>query len=252
MKTQIEKSDLFRKLHVKGNPLVLFNVWDVASAQCLQEAGAKAIATSSWSVAAAYGYEDGEKCPLHLAIENIKRIVNAVDLPVTMDFEGGYANTLEVLEKNIAMVIDTGIVGINFEDQVVGKHCLYSIEEQSERIGVIRKVSQSVPFFINARTDIFLQENDTEQQLQAALTRAKAYASAGADSFFVPGLHNIDAIAKLCDLSPIPVNVMLGTSNLTINMLKEVGVARVSYGPSPFFHVMQALKENMSTVLTKS
>lgn len=257
MKKQIELGNLFSKLHVKGDPLILFNIWDVASAKCVEESGAHAIATSSWSVAATHGYVDGEKLPLNLAIANIKRIVDAVELPVTMDFEGGYTGTLSELGKNISTVIDAGIVGINFEDQIVGENSLYSIEEQCDRISVIRKTAKekSIPLFLNARTDIFFQtdpSSHTGKLLEKALERATSYASAGADSFFVPGLSNIDYIEKLCDLSPIPINVMLAPQGLSIKTLTDVGVGRISYGPSPFSQVMNILKESTRDVYLAS
>src|SRR5687767_12377908 len=116
MKVQKEQADLFARLHVKGDPLILFNIWDAGSAKAVAEAGATAIATGSWSVAAAYGYADGQMLPLNDAIDNITRIVNAVDLPVTLDFEGGYAADVETLKEHTARVVDSGTVGINFED----------------------------------------------------------------------------------------------------------------------------------------
>lgn len=255
MKKQIERGNLFNQLHVKGEPLILFNIWDAESAKCVEKSGAKAIATSSWSVAATYGYKDGEKVPLDLVIANNKRIVDAVELPVTVDFEGGYASTLAELGKNILTVIDTGIVGINVEDQIFGKNSLYSTEEQCNRISVIRRTAKEkiMPLFINARTDIFLQadlSDHTEKLLEEALRRVESYAVAGADGFFVPGLSNMNHIAKLCDLSPIPINVMLASQDLSVKVLKDAGVARVSYGPTPFFQVMNRLKENACAAIS--
>jgi len=86
----MERANLLRNLHIKGDPVILFNIWDAGSAQAMQEIGAKALATGSWSVAAAHGFHDGEKLPLDLALANLKRIVASVDLPVTIDLEGGY------------------------------------------------------------------------------------------------------------------------------------------------------------------
>lgn len=180
--------------------------------------------------------------------------MDAVDLPVTVDFEGGYANTLPDLGKNISTVIDTGIAGINFEDQIVGENSMYAIEEQCNRIALIRKTAneKSIPLFINARTDIFFQTDPsahTEKLLEEALERASAYAKVGADGFFVPGLSKLDYIAKLCDQSPIPINVMLVSKDLSIKMLKDAGVARISCGPSPFIQVMNTLKESARIAL---
>src|SRR6478672_10014282 len=106
MKDQIEKADKFAKLHVKGDPLIIFNVWDAGTAKAAVDAGAKAVATGSWAVAAANGFEDGEKIPLEFVLENLERITRAVDVPVSLDFEGGYAVEPSELAKNIARVID--------------------------------------------------------------------------------------------------------------------------------------------------
>ena len=157
--TQIDRAKLFTSLHVKGDPLVLFNVWDPGSARAVAEAGARAIATGSWSVAAALGCDDGEDVPLDLVLANAKRIVTAVDLPVTIDIEGGYAPAPQVVAENVRQLIEAGAVGCNFEDQIVSGDGLYSTEEQCARIAAIRSVAMemAVPFFINARTDLFLQ-----------------------------------------------------------------------------------------------
>lgn len=159
MKNQIEHARLLKKLHIKGNPLILFNIWDAGSAQAMQEIGVKAIATSSWSVAASHGYEDGEKLSLDLALANLKRIIATVDLPVTIDIEGGYGRLSSEIEETIKQVIEAGAVGINFEDQIVGTENLYSLKDQCERIKTIRRVSEqtSIPIFINARTDVFFK-----------------------------------------------------------------------------------------------
>src|SRR5262249_22585783 len=157
--TQRERADLFRDLHVKGNPLMLFNIWDAGSAKTIEEAGAKAIATGSWSVAAANGFDDGEKLPFNVALANLERIVASVRAPVTIDLEGGYATKNSELKENIKKVIAAGAIGINFEDQIVGGEGLYPIEEQAARIKAIGKASEekSLPLFINARTDVFLK-----------------------------------------------------------------------------------------------
>src|SRR4030095_7925299 len=116
---QSAKAARFAALHVKGAPLLLYNAWDAGSAQAILDAGAKAIATSSWSVAEAQGYRDGEHVPLSLVEQIIARITKTVDLPVTVDIEGGYSGDDSVLAKNVARLIDLGVIGINFEDRVV-------------------------------------------------------------------------------------------------------------------------------------
>src|SRR5215204_5999164 len=195
MMTQKAKAELFRDLHIKGNPLILYNIWDAGSAKAIEEAGAKAIATGSWSVAAANGFKDGEEMPLDLALTNLERIVASVSAPVTIDLEGGYTTDNSQLKENIKKVIGAGAVGINFEDQIVGGEGLYAIEEQAARIEAVRQAAEqvSLPLFINARTDVFLKTYPARHniaQLDEAARRASAYARAGASGLFAPGLRD--------------------------------------------------------------
>jgi 2-methylisocitrate lyase-like PEP mutase family enzyme len=248
MTTQADRATLFAQLHSKGDPLMLFNIWDAGSARALQDAGAKAVATGSWSVAAAHGYPDGEKIPLNLVLSNAQRICDAINLPVTIDFEGGYGRTPEELKEPVQQLISTGAVGINFEDQIIGGSGLYSIEDQSERIRAIRKAAEevSIPLFINARTDIFLKaerSNHSKDHVKEAIRRAEAYASAGASGFFAPGLRNREFISKLCDRSPLPVNILQFPDMDSPKTLAELGVARISYGPFPYRQMIDWIKD---------
>ncbi|MEP6788181.1 MAG: isocitrate lyase/phosphoenolpyruvate mutase family protein [Acidobacteriota bacterium] len=247
MTTQKEKAELFGSLHIKGEPIILFNIWDAGSAKAVQDAGAKAIATGSWSVAAAQGFFDAEALPLNLALENITRIVGSVGLPVTLDFEGGYATDLATLRSNIEKVIDTAAIGINFEDQIVGGEGLYSVEEQSTRISAIRDAAKTkgIPLFINARTDVFLKNGPSThaEHFEEAITRGLAYADAGASGLFVPGLKDPKLIKEICSRSPLPVNIMVMTDTPSNQEMAELGVGRISYGPGPYRQIMEALKE---------
>ncbi|MCB9461458.1 MAG: isocitrate lyase/phosphoenolpyruvate mutase family protein [Anaerolineaceae bacterium] len=246
MPTQVEKAELFASLHVKGNPLLLFNIWDAGSAKAVASAGAKALATGSASVAEANGYEDGETTPLDFVLDNIRRIVSAVDVPVSLDFEGGYAVEPEALIKNVAKVVQTGVVGINFEDQVVNGEGLHPLDLQVARIQTARRAADEagVPLYINARTDIYLQTPPAERtqvHLAQAIERAQAFAEAGASGFFAPGLKDPDDIAKLCAASPLPVNIMNLMDDTDNAKLAQLGVARISYGPSPYRTLMGLL-----------
>lgn len=248
MITQIESANLLKKLHVKGQPLVLFNIWDAGSAKAIQETGAKVIATGSWSVAAAHGYDDGEKLPFDLVLANIQRIIASVDIPVTIDLEGGYGKNPIKVKENIIKIIEAGAVGINFEDQIIDGEGLYSVEDQCARIKAIREVAKhaAIPIFINARTDLFFKTeatNHNNEHLEAAIARATAYAESGASGFFAPGLRDARYIQKLCERSPIPVNVMIMPDTPSPKQLAELGVARISYGPGPYCQVMDFLKK---------
>ncbi len=236
---QEERARAFQALHRKGDPIVLYNIWDAGSALCVAEAGAKALATGSWSVAAAHGFADGQKIPLQLLVEIAREIVAATDLPLSVDFEGAYSQDPAQGAANVAQLIDAGAIGLNFEDQVVGKGGIHPIDKQVARIRAIRDMAerQNVPLFINARTDLFLQESDAARHaglMNEAIARAKAYAEAGASGFFAPGLADAGLIARLCSASSLPVNVMMKPGAPDLPTLAAAGVGRVSYGPFPY------------------
>lgn len=246
-----EKFKLFKSLHVKGDPLVLYNIWDAGGAKALAETGARAIATGSWSVAAAHGYPDGEAIPLDFLLILAGRIAGATGLPLTVDFEGGYAEAPDALAENARRLAATGAVGMNFEDQVVGGAGVYPIARQAERIGAIRKAA-GPDFFLNARTDLFLKEPDRARHaafLSEAKTRAAAYAEAGASGFFVPGLIDPSLIAEICAATALPVNVMAMPGAPSRATLAELGAARISHGPFPYRQAMADLAERFRTAL---
>jgi len=228
----------FAFLHCKGNPLVLYNIWDAGSAGTVADAGAKAIATGSWSVAAAQGFADGQALPLDRLLRVASEIVQAVDLPVSIDFEGGYAVSPEDLADNIRALIGTGAVGLNFEDQVVGGDGLHDIGLQTRRIEAIRVAAEAegVPLFINARCDLFLQSavKDHAAQIDAAIRRGRAYGEAGASGYFVPGLIDPALIAQVCAAVDLPVNVLKSPTAPDNAALSACGVARISHGPFPY------------------
>ena len=237
--SQSDKARRFADLHTPDDPLVLFNIWDAGSARAVADAGAAAIATGSWSVAAAQGYPDGEKIPLDLLLEIAGRIVAATDLPVSIDFEGGYAREPGQLRANTRRLLDTGAIGINFEDQITGADGLYDIEEQADRISAIRQAAEEarVPLFINARTDLFLKQSDQTMHaglLDEAIERAARYAAAGASGFFVPGLADAGLSARICGAVSLPVNVMRLGATPSSRDLGALGVARISAGPAPY------------------
>jgi 2-methylisocitrate lyase-like PEP mutase family enzyme len=248
MSDQRSDAETFRRLHVAGDPLVLFNAWDAGSARAVAAAGARAIATGSWSVAAAHGYPDGEALPLELAIANLERIVRAVELPVTIDLESGYGARPAAVAESFTRALRAGAVGCNLEDRVIGGDALYTVDEQSARIRAARAAADriSVAAFINARTDVFLKVDASRHDgalLDAALERAAAYAAAGASGLFVPGLVDAELIGRLCTASPLPVNVMVLPTLPTRGVLARLGVARISHGPGPYRAAMHFLEE---------
>src|SRR5262245_50112763 len=180
MASQNQKAEQFRALHVPGKPFVLFNAWDAGSAKAIATSGAKALATSSWSVANANGFADGERIPLALAIENLRRIVNATELPVTIDLEGGYGATPDAVGETVRITIDTGAVGCNLEDSFPANGKLRDIVDQCDRIRHARQVAEAAHshFFLNVRTDVFFQtppEQHTNAMVAETIERARAY-----------------------------------------------------------------------------
>ncbi len=245
MSNQQEKAENFAALHVKGAPLVLHNIWDAGSAKAVAQGGAKAIASGSWAVAEAQGYGDGQELPLADVLRTARQIVNAVDLPVSVDFEGGYGIDPNEVAGNLRALLDTGIVGINFEDRIVGGAGLHAQDDQVARIAALRSAAESagVALFINARTDVFFQDDAAPHAdlMEDAIARAKAYADAGASGVFVPGLGDMGLITRLSAEQPLPVNILRLDEALEIADLVKCGVGRVSHGPGPYIAAMQSL-----------
>ena len=174
------KFEDFAALHVPGNPVILYNIWDAGSAQAVAGAGAKALATGSHPVGDASGFGDGQQLPLDYVFANARRIVSAVDLPLTVDFEGGYSSDPAEGAANVARLAETGAVGCNFEDQVVGGEGLHPLDLQVRRIAAIRGAVGD-QFYINARTDLFLKTQTYDDALvDQVVERGKAFADAGA------------------------------------------------------------------------
>lgn len=242
---QKELAELLASLHVKGSPLVLYNAWDAGSAMAIRDSGSPVIATSSWAVAAAQGFGDGESMPFAFVEQVIARIASAVDVPVTVDVEGGYSDDPEVCAANVARLMGHGVVGINFEDRIVHRTGLHGVNVQCARIAAIRSMANArgVPLFINARTDLFLGTGIRPPEGMAeAKERAAAYARAGASGFFVPGLVDLDAIRELCDTTGLPLNVMAMPGLPDVHELVDAGVARISHGPAAYLLAMETIR----------
>jgi 2-methylisocitrate lyase-like PEP mutase family enzyme len=237
------KFETFRALHVPGDPVVLYNVWDVGSAQAVVKAGAKALATGSHPVADANGWPDGQQVPIDFALANAKRIVDAVDVPLTVDFEGAYAVDPAAGAANVARLAATGAVGCNFEDQVIGGEGLHPLKEQAKRVQAIRDaVGDS--FFINARTDLYLKTQTYDSALvDEAIDRGKAFADAGASGFFVPRLSDPKQIERIVREVPLPLNVIAFPGAPDKKIWAMAGVARISHGPFPHRALMATLTE---------
>lgn len=192
-----------------------------------EAAGARAIATTSAGVAWSLGRPDGNQLDRARAVDAVARIVKAVKVPVTADIEGGYADSPEGVSLTVTEVLKAGAIGINIED---GNS---SPEQFIEKIAAAREAADhlGVELFINARTDVFLSGNGSEeQQIEDALKRADLYVDAGADGIFLPGASSRSVIGALVEGVSVPVNIMVGPGSLTVDELARLGVARVSLG----------------------
>jgi 2-methylisocitrate lyase-like PEP mutase family enzyme len=237
------KFESFAALHVPGDPVVLYNIWDVGSAQAVVAAGAKALATGSHPVADANGWPDGQNIPMEFAFANAKRIVDSVELPLTVDFEGAYSADPEQGAANVVRLAATGAVGCNFEDQVIGGEGLHPLDLQVQRIAAIR-AAVGDQFFINARTDLFLKTQTYDDALiDQVVERGKAFADAGASGFFVPRLADPAQIERVVREVPLPLNVIAFPGAPDKKVWADAGVARISHGPFPHRALMKTLEE---------
>lgn len=252
--TSSQKEKQFHQLHHNGELLVLPNIWNPLGATLLQEIGYKAVATASASIAYSNGYDDGQKIPFDQLLFLLKKIVSSVQVPVTADVESGYASSNSQLKEHIKKLIDTGIVGINFEDSLHDETKLFSKEEQSEKINLIKKTASEMAsdLFINARTDVFIKQNNLseEEKLNEAIERGKAYRDAGADGFYpilIKEKKSIEAVIKEVSL---PLNILMIAGIPDFSALKEIGVARVSLGPGFLKNAINSMK-NIAEKLLK-
>ena len=235
--TQAELARQFLELHRGPKILVLPNAWDVASARIFEDAGFPAIGTTSAGVANSFGYPDGQKIPREEMLAVVRRIADAVEVPVTADVEAGFGSTPEEVADTARAVIAAGAVGMNLEDGVEGKPDLLADVSRQNRI--IRAVLEAaagagVPFVLNARTDIFLYGiGPAETRLERAIDRLNSYHAAGAPSLFAPGVKDTETIAQLARGVAGPLNILATVGTPPVVELQQIGVARVSVGSGP-------------------
>jgi 2-methylisocitrate lyase-like PEP mutase family enzyme len=243
---QKSKAEAFGALHHTGGILVLPNAWDAASAAVMEDAGAKAVATSSAAVAWAHGYPDGDLLPLPLLLETVQAVARVVKVPVTADIEGGYTDDLERLAETIRAVIGVGAVGINLEDGARDPAL------HARKIESARKAAdgEGVDLFINARIDVYLKRLAEGHAAYVETTaRAERYRQAGASGIFVPGPSDADLIDRLADEIHLPLNMMLVTGLPGAEQLQALGVRRVSSGGGPFRAVYARLAKAVAGYL---
>jgi 2-methylisocitrate lyase-like PEP mutase family enzyme len=242
--------EAFAALHVPGDPVVLYNIWDVGSALAVVAAGAKALATGSHPVADANGWPDGEQVPIDFVLANARRIADAVEVPLTVDFEGAYSTDPQECGENVRRLAEAGAVGCNFEDQVIGGEGVHPLDLQVERIAAIRK-AVGERCYINARTDLFLKTQTYDDALiDRVVERGKAFADAGANGFFVPRLADPKQIERVVREVPLPLNVIAFPGAPDKKVWADAGVARISHGPFPHRALMKTLTEMASAAIS--
>ena len=260
------KARQLRRLHEGPDVLILLNPWDRLSARLFAGLpGCRALASTSAGVAAALGYPDGERAPLDELLAVVRQVTEAVDVPVSVDFEAGYATTTAQLAENVDRVVAAGAVGINLEDgigdgAVNGE--LRDPAEQAERLAAARKALQvdGVPGVLNARTDVLMQQHGPrESWLTEAIRRCQLYAAHGADCVYVPGLplrgqspeEARRDIGLLVQEAGCPVNVLASAGLPPVSVLHELGVRRLSVGSSVMRLAYAAARDTAALILTE-
>lgn len=231
MQNQSELAQRFRALHDRRNLLVLPNAWDAGSARVFADLGFDAIATTSGGVAWSLGYADGERAPLAEVTAAIRRMVRVTPLPLSVDFESGYGESPEAVAASVREVIAAGAVGINLEDGIRHER-LRSSDDAARRIAAAREAARAagVPIVINARVDLWIVASDasTDERVEEALRRARAYLSAGADCIYPIALAEPEVIARFCLALDAPVNIGVRAGMPGVPELARLGVARIS------------------------
>lgn len=233
---QFEKAELLRALHRPGDPLVLVNAWDAASARVIVQAGAPAIATSSAAAAFALGYADGQRISREEMVGAVGVVVRAVDVPVTADMEAGYGDLPADAAMTARGIVEIGAVGLNLED-ASGEGRLLPSESFVEKIEAVRGVAEEtgVPLVLNARVDVFIEQiGPPETRLEHAVERGRAYREAGADCVFVPVVSDAPTIHALVRGIGGCVSVLATPQIPSVAELARLGVARVSTGSGPY------------------
>ena len=246
MGAQRDLAERFRAMHLPGDPLLLPNAWDAASARVLESLGFGAAATTSAGVAFVEGFPDGQEIGRNAMLAGVTRVVRAVRVPVTADMEGGYGPTVADAVATALGVISSGAVGLNFEDATGVRGTLLDAERQAERIAAIRKtgVEYGVPLVINALTDVYLESvGEPGERFAETVGRSALYRAAGADCIFVPGVTDAQTIGALVRAIDAPVNVLAAAATPPLAELRRLGVARISLGSAPYRRALTAFRD---------
>jgi len=254
LKSQKERAEDFRALHHGKRILVLPNAWDVPSARVFEDAGFPAVATSSAGMLVSLGYPDGEVINRQEFVSAVGRIARVLSVPLSADIVAGFRNTSKEVLATVKAILKAGAIGVNIEDFIHATKKLYPVERQIENVKALRKLSETtgVPLVINARTDALrFADGDEEARIKEAIRRAMAYRDAGADCVYPMGLIDATSIARFVKALDFPINVMVRKGLPPVSELQRLGVARVSFGPTPSYAAMGLLKRAAREVLEK-
>lgn len=232
----------FAELHSQYEPLLIANVWDAASAVAAQKAGYQALGTSSAAIAATLGYEDDQRMPFEELFYLVSRIRKVITLPLSVDMEAGYGDSVEEITTNLKRLAHIGVSGVNLEDSRIINH-VRQLDDASEFSSTLRAIcsglkSENYDLFVNVRTDTYLLAH--ENALQETLIRGQLYKAAGADGLFVPCVTSEIDITLIADAIDLPLNVMCMPGLPPFSRLKLAGVSRISMGN--FVHSALQLK----------
>jgi len=235
---QQNKAAALLDLHSGRQLLLLPNIWDPIGARVLATKGYPAVATASAAVSSSLGFADGEQVTRQTMLDVVSRITRAVDVPVTADMESGYAATLDELEATTHALIDTGAVGMNIEDSLEEGGSLRPLDQQAERIAMVRKTAaaRGLHLVINARIDSFVSGPfcDNKERIEEAVVRAEVYAQAGADCVYPMGPGDAETLTELRARITLPLNIMATPSAVPLETMAAIGINRVSFGPFIF------------------
>ena len=250
------RCDLLRSLHRPGDPLLLPNAWDVATARAVVAAGFPVVATTSGGVAAALGYEDHQGAPAEEMLAAAARIARGVDVPVTVDAEAGYG--MESAEL-VAALRAVGAAGCNLEDTDHTDESLRDRDRHAEWLASVREAASEDGYglVINARVDVFLSpffagdRSPQEELLPEAVERANAYLEAGADCVYPIALWETDALRRFTSEVGGPVNVIRLPQKQSLAELAELGVARVSWATFLYRDAMTRFEEQLASLTSE-
>ncbi len=235
------KRRAFHALHDGPKIFVIPNAWDVITARVFEDAGFPAVATSSAALANALGYRDGAELDIELHLATLQRIVRALDVPLSADVENGYGDEPDAVAAFVTRLAATGVAGYNLED-ATHEHDLYPVDAAAARVRAARAAAPDL--FLNARTDIYLNAIGPEAtRFDRTVERLHAFAGAGADGVFVPGVMDAETIGRLAAAAPRPLNVLAGPKTPDAATLQSLGVRRVSVGSWPGRRVLGMLRE---------